>query len=633
MRVPSLLVSRRFGPLFVAQLLGAFNDNLVKNALVIGVTFHGLGLAGLSGPTLVAIASALFIAPFFALSARAGGWADAHVKSTLVGQVKAIELAVVLVAGLGFVLESAPLLLAALTGLGVVATAFGPVKYAILPELLDEAELVSGNALVEAGTFLAILAGTIAGGLLATNGLALLGLGGVAGLAAWGAARRVPPTPPPAASGANEGPAGRGRFAEMFAAAREAPAVFNSIMGLSWFWFVGAALLAVLPGFTRDALGAGEGVVTLFLATFCVGLGVGALLASAASRGRVELGLVPLGALGLSGFLVDLFFAGGAGAAHAGAAGGALADVSSFLARPGAARVLGDLAGLAIASGLFTVPLYALVQERARPAVRSRVIAANNVLNAAFMVAASAMLVGLDARGVPAAWTFVVLAVMNVVVAIYMYQVIPEFVLRFVVFALASVGYRLRVEGEAHVPREGAAVLVANHVTFVDWLFIAAIVRRPPRFVMYHAYFKLPVVGWLFRDAKVIPIAPAHEDQGLLDEAFDRIAAELEAGELVCIFPEGKITRDGRLNTFRTGIERIVARTPVPVVPMALVGLWGSIFSRKDGPALQKLPRRLWSRVTLRIAAPVSAAEVSAADLRQRVAALGALPLAPDEAR
>jgi 1-acyl-sn-glycerol-3-phosphate acyltransferase len=277
------------------------------------------------------------------------------------------------------------------------------------------------------------------------------------------------------------------------------------------------------------------------------------------------------------------------------------------------------------------VPLYALIQERARPAVRSRVIAANNVLNAAFMVAASVMLVGLDARGVPAAWTFVVLAVMNVVVAVYMYQVIPEFVLRFVVFALASVGYRLRVEGAAHVPREGPAVLVANHVTFVDWLFIAAIVRRPPRFVMYHAYFKLPVVGWLFRDAKVIPIAPAHEDKGLLDEAFDRIAEELEAGELVCIFPEGKITRDGRLNTFRTGIERIVARTPVPVVPMALVGLWGSVFSRKERPALEKLPRRFWSRVTLRIAAPVPAAQVSAGDLRRRVAALGELPLAPDE--
>jgi 1-acyl-sn-glycerol-3-phosphate acyltransferase len=231
---------------------------------------------------------------------------------------------------------------------------------------------------------------------------------------------------------------------------------------------------------------------------------------------------------------------------------------------------------------MFIVPLYTLIQQRSEARHRSRVIAGSNILGAFFMVLSSLMLVALMAFGFTIPQIFLVLALLNAAVAAYIYRILPEFLLRFVAWIIASVMYRMRTVGRENIPAEGPVLLVCNHVTFVDWLIIASACKRPPRFVMYHRFLKLPFVGWLFRDAKVIPIAPAHENGETLEAAFDRIAEELEAGEVVCIFPEGKVTKDGAMNVFRTGVERIVRRTPVPVVPMALKGMWGSFFSRKE---------------------------------------------------
>ena len=238
------------------------------------------------------------------------------------------------------------------------------------------------------------------------------------------------------------------------------------------------------------------------------------------------------------------------------------------------------------------------------------------------MVIASVALVGFMSLGLRAPDIFLVLAFMNAAVAIYIYFYMPEFLLRFYAWCIASLTYRMTVVGHEHIPPEGPAVLICNHITFVDWLIIAAGVKRPVRFVMDHSFYKGFLARTILNQAKVIPIASAKENPEVLEAAFSRIAAELAAGEIVCIFPEGQITRDGELNPFRPGIERIIKTSPVPVVPMALKNLWGSFFSRSGGAAIKKLPRRFWSAIELEIQAPIAPEKVSAAELLKIVSAM-----------
>ena len=285
---------------------------------------------------------------------------------------------------------------------------------------------------------------------------------------------------------------------------------------------------------------------------------------------------------------------------------------------------------IAVSAGFYTVPLMSFIQLRTLAGQRSRVIAGNNIINSALMVLSSVALVALLASGRTIPWIFFMLGVLNALVALHIYTVIPEFLLRFVAWGTANVVYRLRIEGEGKIPTEGPAVLVANHVSFVDWLIFASVSARPVRFVMTHEYFELPLVRFLFRGAKVIPIASGRVDPELRQCAYDRIAQELGEGELVFIFPEGGITADGELQPFRPGIERIIERTPVPVVPMAVIGLWGSFFSRWGGRAMTKPFRRFWSRVTVKIGDPVLPEEVTAQGLAERVAELAGLE-APNE--
>ncbi|MEO1174714.1 MAG: 1-acyl-sn-glycerol-3-phosphate acyltransferase, partial [Myxococcota bacterium] len=328
---------------------------------------------------------------------------------------------------------------------------------------------------------------------------------------------------------------------ETYRAVRANHSVFLSIWGISWFCFLGASLLTVLPTFTLEILRGDEHVVTLLLALFCVGIAAGSLLCEKLSSRHVELGLVPFGSIGISLFLTDLFFA----APELSVSTDALIGMRQFLSTPTGWRVCFDLAMLAVFSGFYSVPLYAMIQQRTDESIRSRVVAGNNILNALLMVVASVMLMGLYGLGLSPTQIFLVLAALNAAVALYIYTVIPEFLLRFVVWILARIMYRVRVIGRENIPAEGPALLVCNHVSFVDWLILASVVKRPVRFVMYHGFFRIPVLGFFFRDAKVIPIAPAHEDAGTLTEAFDRIAEELAAGQIVCIFPEGKLTQTG----------------------------------------------------------------------------------------
>jgi 1-acyl-sn-glycerol-3-phosphate acyltransferase len=278
-----------------------------------------------------------------------------------------------------------------------------------------------------------------------------------------------------------------------------------------------------------------------------------------------------------------------------------------------------DLFGLAVFGGFFSVPLYTLIQQRAEPSERSRVVAGNNILNALFMAFGAALLATLFSYGVPVRHVFLILAGLSAATAAYIYTLLPEFLIRFCAFLIGRVSYRLEVRGHDNIPETGPVVLVCNHVAFNDWLIVAGAVRRPVRFVMDHRMAGKPVISTLFRHGKTIPIAPEHENKEVLESAFAKIAEELRAGEVVCIYPEGKITKTGELNPFKAGIERILRETPVPVVPMALDGLWGSFFSRKGGPAMQKLPRRFRAKLTLTIGAPVAPEQASARVLEDRV--------------
>jgi len=612
-----LLGARRFGPFFWTQFLGALNDNLFKNALVILFAFRMSGVA-FSENTLVNLSTGLLTLPFFLFSASAGQIADKFDKARIIRLVKLFEIGIMLLGAAGLRLHSVPLLLAVVFLMGTHSAVFGPVKYSILPQHLHPDELVGGNALVQMGTFAAILLGTILGGALVKLGgetavsatvLALAGAG-------WLASRGVPPAPAPAADLRLDWHPVRETL-RIVGFARENRTVFLSILGISWFWFYGALFLAQFPGLTRHVLGGDEWVATLLLVVFSVGVALGCMLCERLSSRTVELGLVPFGSIGLSLFALDLFFA-TRGMAPAGAPVGALA----FLHSLGHWRVLTDLVLIGAFGGFFIVPLQALVQQRSEPSRRSRIIAANNILNAAFMVLAAVLGIVLRDAGLTIPQLVLVTAVVNAAVAVYIYTLVPEFLMRFLVWLLVHTVYRMRTRGMENLPEEGAAVLVSNHVSFVDALVIAAACRRPIRFVMDHNYFHLPVLNFFCRTVRAIPIASRKEDPKVVEQAFDAVAHALEEGSLVCIFPEGRLTPNGDLGPFRPGIERVVARTPVPVVPMALRGLWGSFFSRKDGRAMSRPFRRFWSRIECVCGEPVPAALVTAAALQERIAAL-----------
>ncbi|WP_290536943.1 MULTISPECIES: MFS transporter [Alcanivorax] len=617
----SLLASRRFGPFFFTQFLGAFNDNVFRQALILLIASGAV--TAVSVNTLNNVALALFILPFFLFSALAGQVADKYDKASLVRKIKFVEVCIMSAAAVGFFFDAVYFLLGVLFCMGLQSTFFGPIKYSIIPQQLDDKELVSGNALVEMGTFLAILLGSISGVLLKMEGVgdAVVAIA-VVGLALLGylAARGIPSAP-----AADDGLKINWNLWKetwhIVGYAREVKSVWMCVLGISWFWFLGAAYTTQLKVYVDDYLLGTDGLYALLLGTFSIGIGLGSFLCEKLSGKRVELGLVPLGSIGLSVFGVDLFFS------YAGLAGNGQVDIAGFLQQAGGYRVLMDLLGIGVFGGFYIVPLFAFIQHRSNPKHLSRIIAANNILNALLMVGsavAGIVLVGLLELTVPQ--FFLALALANVLVASYIYTVVPEFLIRLLVWMLTHTMYRVKHHGMEHIPDEGPCMLVCNHVSYVDALLLAGAIRRPVRFVMFKPIYDMPLLNYIFRTGKTIPIDSKARNPAIYERAFVRIREELEAGEVVCIFPEGKLTDDGEVAEFRAGIEKIVADYPVPVVPMALSGLWGSFFSHKGGKALTRLPRRFWSRIKLAVGDAVAPEQVRADDLRERVLALRERP-------
>ena len=614
-----LLRERRFLPFFCTQFLGAFNDNVYKNALIILFAFHAAALTTLSSGTLVNLCAGLFILPFFLFSATAGQLADKYDKARIIRYVKLFEIGIMCIGAAGFLYQNLTLLIGALFLMGLHSTVFGPVKYSILPQHLRLEELVGGNGLVEMGTFVAILLGTVLGGLLIAqrNAASLVSIA-VIGIACAGylSSRGVPSAPAAAPDlKINWNP-----FTETWANlqfTRGNRTVFLSVLGISWFWFYGATLLAQFPNYCRDVLGCDEHVATVMLTTFSIGVGAGSLLCERLSGRKVEIGLVPFGSIGLTVFALDLFFASPTvSPTH-------VIGAAEFLAQPANWRILFDLLMIGMFGGFYIVPLYALIQSRAERSHQSRIIAGNNILNALFMVVSAGMAIGLLKIGFTIPQIFLATALLNAVVAIYIFTLVPEFLMRFLVWLLIHSVYRLEKSGLENIPAKGPAVLVCNHVSFVDALIVGGACPRPIRFVMDHKIFRVPLLNFVFRTSKTIPIASAKDNPKQLQRAYDEIANALRNGDLVGIFPEGRITDNGELYPFRSGIKRIIGRTPVQVVPLALRGLWGSFFSRKDGPAMSR-PTRIapFSKIGLAVGEPVPPERVTPEGLHQMVLTL-----------
>jgi len=544
----SLLASRRFGPFFFTQFLGAFNDNVFRQALILLIASGAV--TAVSVNTLNNVALALFILPFFLFSALAGQVADKYDKASLVRKIKFVEVCIMSAAAVGFFFDAVYFLLGVLFCMGLQSTFFGPIKYSIIPQQLDDKELVSGNALVEMGTFLAILLGSISGVLLKMEGVgdAVVAIA-VVGLALLGylAARGIPSAP-----AADDGLKINWNLWKetwhIVGYAREVKSVWMCVLGISWFWFLGAAYTTQLKVYVDDYLLGTDGLYALLLGTFSIGIGLGSFLCEKLSGKRVELGLVPLGSIGLSVFGVDLFFS------YAGLAGNGQVDIAGFLQQAGGYRVLMDLLGIGVFGGFYIVPLFAFIQHRSNPKHLSRIIAANNILNALLMVGsavAGIVLVGLLELTVPQ--FFLALALANVLVASYIYTVVPEFLIRLLVWMLTHTMYRVKHHGMEHIPDEGPCMLVCNHVSYVDALLLAGAIRRPVRFVMFKPIYDMPLLNYIFRTGKTIPIDSKARNPAIYERAFVRIREELEAGEVVCIFPEGKLTDDGEVAEFRAG--------------------------------------------------------------------------------
>lgn len=608
----ALFMDKRFWPMFWTQFFGAFNDNVFKNALVILIAFKSYSLLGLGADQMVALCGGVFILPFFLFSATAGQIADKYPKHKLIFWIKVWEIIVMLIGGVGFIFENLPLLLSSLFLMGLQSTFFGPVKYSILPELVEDDELVQGNSLFSMGTFVSILLGTILGGVLISQEsnagimvcVAVISFAIIGTLFSSQVQKLIPNDPSIKVDIKIFKPT-----YDILKISKKREGVWNSILGISWFWFFGAALLSIFPIYVKEVINAPESLVTVFLALFSVGVAIGSMLCERFSRERLELGLVPFGSLGMTVFVIDLFFVGDFNNYES------FSSLNDFFSHAISYRVFTDILLLSVFAGFFIVPLYTFIQQRSEPSSRSRIIAGNNILNALFMVVSSILLTVLYGFKFTVPQLFLFFGVLNLVVTTYIYTVIPEFLLRFICMLLSRTIYRLKVKGHEHIPDERPCILVCNHVSFVDWFLIASGIRRPIRFVMHYSFFKIPFIKFLFKGAKIIPIAGKSEDENVLNQAMDDISKALKDGDMICIFPEGLITHDGKVNTFKPGIERIIQRDAVPVIPMTLKGLWGSFFSRKYGKAMSNpiiIFKTIWSKVDLDIYDPIEPSEVSA---------------------
>ena len=591
------LARRGLQPFLWTQFLGAFNDNLFKivvSMLAVHAASHDNAGRQLS---LVGI---VFILPFLLFSGYAGQLADIYSKRRVLVVTKSLEIAA---AGLGliaFVSGRLELTYAVLFLIAVQATFFSPAKYGILPEILPDRDLSRANGVLEMSTFVAIVAGTAAGSFLFeawSDRLWAIGAV-VCAVAVVGTALslRIPEVPA-AAPGAR---LARNPFAEIVAGVarlRENRVLWLTVAGLSYFWFLGALLQLVMILFGTEVMGLSDtwtGILTTFAA---VGIAAGSLAAGRLSGDKVELGLAPIGSLGMGLFAILL-----------------ARSTQSF------AFAAFNLTMVGFFGGLFAVPLNALLQQKSGEAEKGRLMATNNFLNMAAIIGASAALwISRDIAGLSADRIVLLFGVLTIVASVYVLSIVPEFLVRFCLWMITHTIYRIRIVGEQHVPVRGPALLVCNHLSHIDGALVGACMQRFVRFLVYKPYYEHWAVNPLLRMLRAIPVAGGREALTAIETA----RRELQQGHVVCIFAEGAISRTGNLLPFKRGLERIVDGLDVPIVPVYLDRVWGSVFSYKGGRFLWKWPARLPYPVTVAFG-PALPSTTPAAAVRVALMTVGA---------
>lgn len=572
-----LLKTKRFLPLFITQFLGAFNDNTFKNALVILITYRLASIAGVNAQILVVFAAGIFILPFFLFSATAGQLADKYEKSRLISIIKVVEILLMLLVTVGFYFQSISMLMFSLFLLGTHSTFFGPLKYAILPDQLRENELIAGNGLIEAGTFIAILVGTLVGGLfvLQPHGETFISLIVLAvAIAGWSSSLFIPATN-------NFNPELKVRyniFRETYQLIRYSKKqwdIFLSILGISWFWLVGSIFLSEFPVFAKNILHANQNIVTFFLTLFSIGLAIGSLLCNKLLKGKVHATYVPLGALGITLFTVDLYFASSHVAMPVTAQ---LMGLEQFLSALTNWRVTVDLLLISICGGIYTVPLYAILQQRSEKAHRARVIASNNVINSLFMVVAALATMIMLSMGFSVIDVFLTIAIANAGVAIYICKLLPDVLIRSFFHFILKALYRVNVKGLDHYHQAGErVVIVANHTSFLDAVLLATFLPDKLTFAVNTTVAKKRWIKFFLRMVDAFPIDPTNP------MAIKSLVNLLQQDKRCVIFPEGRLTMTGALMKIYEGPGLIADRSGAKLLPIHIDGAQRTVFSRLKG--------------------------------------------------
>jgi acyl-[acyl-carrier-protein]-phospholipid O-acyltransferase/long-chain-fatty-acid--[acyl-carrier-protein] ligase len=592
-----LILDKGFGWMLVTQFLGALNDNVYRFIVTFYIIAHTASREDAN--LYINLIAALFVLPYLMFSGYAGQLADNFSKRKVLIASKSVEILAMLVGLAGFLLGSIPLMLAVMFLMATHSAFFSPAKYSCLPELLPDQDLSRGNALIEMSTFIAIILGTALGGALfdffgnhpwllggITIGIALAGT-----LASFGIGR----TPAPKHKKPFR-PNPIGDSIGAIAAVKRNRRLWLTVLGICWFWFLGSLLQISMPLYGTRILGLNETETSWLWAAVAIGIGVGSVVAGKLSGHKVELGLVPIGSVGIG--VTALFLV------AADSFGGAITCLS----------LLGFFAGF------YSVPLNAMLQQKSEADSRGRVIAANNVLNflAILLAAGASAVLGSYVELDPDQIIFIS-GLATFAVTAYLLILLPDFIIRFSLWLLTHTIYRIKIVNPENVPLNGPALLVCNHLSFVDGLLVGASIQRFVRFMVYAPFFKLPLLGALFRKMRAIPTGGGKDVMAAINRARD----ELQARHSVCIFAEGAISRTGNMLPFKRGFERIVKDLDVPVIPVHLDQVWGSIFSFKDGRFFWKWPKRFFYPVTITFGAPMPSSTRAWA-LRTRLLELGA---------
>tara|TARA_R110001592_G_scaffold3525_7_gene19824 strand:- start:957 stop:4403 length:3447 start_codon:yes stop_codon:yes gene_type:complete len=593
-----LLKDKRFAPLFATQFLGAFHDNLFKNALVVLLLYGASQSAaevGIDTKILVTLATGIFIVPFILFSALGGQYADKYPKDKVIRVIKVAEIAIGVSGAVALLSGSIVLQFFTLFALGAQSAFFGPSKYSILPQHLEEKELIGGNALLSTGTFLAILVGTIVGAAFVTlkAGVPVVSflLVGVA-VIGYIASRYIPTAP-----------AGDPKLKMNYNIVGETYKILNqlfnhkrsvieSALGVAWFWFLGGVFLSQLPNFTKGVLGATNDVFTLFMVLFSVGIALGGLLNNRLLRGRVEAVYVPLAAVGITIFSIDLFFAGNG---YHGGSADALISFTTFIGTLASWRIIVDIFMIALCAGLFVVPLNAIIQHDTPEDNRSRILAASAILNSIFVVASSVISAILLSVGFGVTALFLACALANMFVALYICQLLPAYFMKSMMQMILKTLYKVEVRGLENLEKAGPrAVIVCNHVSFLDAPVLAAFLPGKPMFAVNSFVANWFWVRPFLKMVDAFPLDPTNPF------SLKSLIKEVEKDKHCVIFPEGRLTETGALMKIYDGPGMIADKSDAMVLPIRLDGVQHTPFCRLKG----KVPLRTFPKITMTILEP-----------------------------